>query len=132
MSGQIGDVEIPRVAGPYPSQELCRLAGYSIDPDDRRFWTEEMRTKVEREEKIKVEARTKEIEIVKEQVRSGKRKPGWIKLSDGSSIGIQPNGELESLTAGALTLSGTGWVTWSRTYEAITPCVEIKSGEVSK
>lgn len=32
---------IPRAMGPYPSAELCRVAGESLMPRERQFWTAE-------------------------------------------------------------------------------------------
>lgn len=45
----IQDTQRVEARGPYPSADLCRVAGRAMFPDDHRFWTpEEVRAATER------------------------------------------------------------------------------------
>lgn len=121
---------IPRAIGPYPSQELCRIAGHDLARDDRRFWTAEERAKAEEADRkeaeawrLKQERHSKEILPFAEAVRAGKIKPGKIKLPSGDDAYLDKNG-----TENTIIFSGTssGFLPMM-SYTALTPCVEIKA-----
>ena len=133
MSGYTAEIAIPRAAGPYPSQEMCRIAGNKMMPDDRRFWTEEARVKAEAANKLEAEKRkaqdairSKEIEVAAAHVREGKIKPGWVTLSSGDKVHLDKDGKEDVITFGTVSFTSIS----SPLYTALTPCVEIK--EVSK
>lgn len=131
-----GSDDIPRAIGPYPSQEMCRIAGEHLMPNDRQFWTAEKREQTEAREKTEAEKRQLEDEKYKaelaqigEDVRGSKRKPGRIRTSRGVSE-FDKNGTL-TLETGWLQVSGSGTFESSPFYTALTPCVEIKDDKLA-
>lgn len=135
--------EAPRAIGPYPSQEMCRLAGNKIMPDNKLFWTPaavaeaEAKDRVEAE-RFKAQQEKERIEIAEigKAIVAGKRKPGTIKLSSGASVIFDKDGKETGRDWGVLTLNstgpGSGFIISGPFYNALTPCVEIKSEEVAK
>lgn len=51
---------VPLAAGPYPSKEVCRLAGKAMMPDDQRFWTDAEKV----DAKARAEQRERDVQAV--------------------------------------------------------------------
>lgn len=136
MSGPSDGFNIPRAIGPYPSQEMCRIAGREMMPVDRRFWTlterekAEVRDKVEAEKaRLASEKEETEIKQIAESVCSGKRKPGDVKLPSGTFVTFDKDGKETGRSWGIITYTTSFMGASSSVYDALTSCVEIKGAQ---
>ena len=130
---------VPRAIGPYPSQEMCRLAGNRLMPTDRQFWTEAARAKAEEEDKarserarLQQEALDKEAVVFIARAKRGEKLPSPVTLSGGERVFIEPGlieGDYHAVAVRNLTGTASygGFLSIGPQYDALTPCVEIKS-----
>ena len=112
------------ILGPYPSRELCRIAGALTFPTDQRFWTakeraaEQARIKASREEAAAQEAARKA--ALHRAWENGGHKPGRLQWR-GSSYEFDEHGEEKYTTK---TFYGTSLNVTMRSC----PCLEAKTG----
>lgn len=99
---------IPFAIGPYPSENLCRLAARSMMPSDRQFWTSEEREAAEQEDKRRADAYEAEVERARASLggKAGKvtlesslttiefnaegKQVGWISSGSGTYVSSRP------------------------------------------
>ena len=114
----------PRVLGPFPSAELCRIAGRDTFPEDQRFFTPQ---EIEKETARRKEEDEKKKELIANAIKTKKpTKDGWwVDLGDGcSTVLVNSSGETiissyKCIVAGTL----------QRQPEAITGCVTENGAE---
>ena len=114
---------IPRILGPFPSRELCRLAGEDTFPDDPRFWTSQHI--VEHNAKLAKDRAERESQIA-EKLKTAKRdKNGrvWVTLDSGSQILIDKDGKEVGWSGPLSAFAG------SMPPDAITGCVTREGAE---
>jgi hypothetical protein len=107
----------PRAKGPFPSKELCRVAGASMFPSDSRFWTPKQ-VRVAEEE-----ARVYSLRVNSEII--AKRKPGTkqtIELFNGTSVMFNEKDEFVGLVSGFGGGGSSGGMVSCPCYMALTPC----------
>lgn len=116
VSGRDGD--IPRAIGPYPSEEICMIAGNKLMPSDSRFQTDSQKEEIRRA----AEAREEECNQLFGAVPASKKK-GWVSLPGCGARHFGP-----PVNDGAvLSDISSGWtVIDAHSYSAITSCTEVK------
>lgn len=118
-----GSPNIVQALGPYPSEELCRVAAHEMMPDETRFMTEGQIQKRKAAEKAEAE--------VIESIRAGeiaklKGKAGTIRLTEGWYEDVDEHGKpVRSLT---LATSGFSSYTVSR-YLPVSGCTAVRGGD---
>lgn len=102
---------IPQALGPYPSKELCRIAGKSVMPDDEQFWTE-----LERHDaKIRREQNERDIQVAIHAK--------WLQTHKAGEVGM--GGSVYKFDKDGNRLQG--WIVNLTSYpEALTGCMEDK------
>lgn len=88
--GSPSNPDFPIAMGPYPSLELCQVAGHNRFPEDTRFWTVEQ-IAAEKERLAQADARRK-----KELLTAPHDKRGWATLSDGFRAHFNRDGKQDA------------------------------------
>lgn len=117
--GDCGARKTPEANGPYPSAELCRLAGRNIMPSDRQFWTE-----AEKEAQLKREAERDS--ALKAKIAAALKKNGGKAGSvSEDSLSCSPSVLFDA--QGEIIGAAGGCTTWGGYIEptALTGCVAI-------
>lgn len=119
VSGTGSNVDAPVALGPYPSQELCRVAGESRFSFDSRFWTE---AHIAEEKKRYADAEAKR----QAELRTAPHdKNGYAHLSDGTVVHFNQKGEQD----GGFSSGGSMSMEYCPCYRAITACVKVSESK---
>jgi hypothetical protein len=109
-------LDVPRALGPYPSKDLCRIAGRTAMPDDRRFYTADELAKKDADEQERRRKRDAEIASKKPD------KAGWIYF-DCEAIHVGKDGKPDGQSSTSCIS-----VPWSY-LSAITDCVAVEDSK---
>lgn len=118
----------PKLLGPFPSNELCRIAGESTFSYDRRFWTEKKIAEVEAEMKEKKDKRDALIVEMAKTAKRDKNGDATLKLNPCDTTVVDKNNKEVGVNFGCM----DGTTTLGRYTpgpDALTGCVTERGAE---
>jgi len=119
---------LPKALGPFPSKELCRIAGEDTFPEDQRFWVPERVIKFKADLEQDERERKAKIATMLKTAKRDKNGQVELKLNDCDSVTLDKNDQIIVYGFGCMTSRWIGGSIQSPPI-AITGCLTKEGAE---